>query len=188
MERIMVERVTSRRTFLRTAGCIAGLGLLAPSKAIAIEAPEQNITASDYWSAAEERAALEGSPIIEGSISDEDLDRLSKTPQRRSMVTIEASSECFWYGVLYEQIQAALVVDKVSSTTVGTFMNTWVQMLFCAVSNLTYKRTILEGGRTQAIKYVFTSKSPNIETYAAYECYCEFYYTGKGKMFSYNRI
>lgn len=67
-------------------------------------------------------------------------------------------------------------------------MNTWVQMLFCAVSNLTYKRTILDGGKTQAIKYVFTIKSPYVETYAVYECYCEFYYTGIGKMFSYNRV
>ena len=79
-------------------------------------------------------------------------------------MTIEASSDRFWNGALYEQIQAALVVDHVSSTTVGTFMNTWVQMLFCAVSNLTYKRTILDNGRTQALKYVFTSKRPYIET------------------------
>ena len=183
----MSENLT-RRSFLRASACIAGLGLLAPSQAFAEETSNQDMTASDYWSIAEERAMQDGSEVIEGSVSDEELKRLSEMPRTRSMMTIEASSDRFWYGALYEQIQAALVVDHVSSTTVGTFMNTWVQMLFCAVSNLTYKRTILENGRTQAIKYVFTSKSPYIETYAAYECYCEFYYTGVGKMYSYNRV
>lgn len=182
------SRGMTRRAFIRTSICIAGLGLFSPSPAFASNSFDQVKTASDYWSIAEEKAAREESPIVEGSISDEELKRLSEMPQVCSMMTIEASSDRFWYGALYEQIQAALVVDHVSSTTVGSFMNTWVQMLYCAVSNLTYKRTILDSGKTQAIKYVFTMKSPYIDTYAVYECYCEFYYTGTGKMFSYNRV
>lgn len=120
-----------------------------------------DITPSDYWDIAEARACEEGSPIILGSISDEELERLQNSPQARSMMTIPARSETIWIDYVFaDSIMAVLVVDHVSSATVGGFMNTWVQMTHCTISNLTYKRTILGGGRTQAISYAYSITSP----------------------------
>lgn len=179
----------TRRDFLAVSSCALGLGLLLPKEALAQDvSQEDGMTASDYWDIAEARAREEGSPIICGSISDEELERLQNSPQTRSMMTIPARSETIWIDYVFaDSIQAVLVVDHVSSTTVGSFMNTWVQMTHCTISNLTYKRTILDGGRTQAISYAYTITSP-LGSNSAMECYCEFYYTGTGRVVSWNWV
>lgn len=182
----------TRRSFIATSACILGLGMLSPSTALAegVDADTQSddMTAADYWSIAEEKARDEGSPVICGSVSDEDLERFRNTPQARYLMSIFARSEGIWidYTIL-DAIQAVLVVDHTSPTTVGSFINTWVQLTYCTVTNLTYQRTILDGGRTIAISYVFTVTSP-YGTNSAIQCYCEFYYNGTGRVVGWNWI
>lgn len=180
----------SRRSFLSLSACVLGLGLLSPVTALAQDNESQgsDMTASDYWAIAEDRARAEGSPIISGSLSDEELRELQDTPQTRSLMSITAKSDTVWVDYVFaDSIQAVLVADHISSTTVGEFVNTWIQMTYCSVSNLTYKRTILDAGRTQAVSYVFTVTSP-LATNSALECYCEFYYTGVGRLYSWSWI
>lgn len=177
----------TRRAFFSTAACVLGLGLVMPRTVFGLDAPAAN-TPEEYWEIAKKRAAEEGSPIETGSLSDDELRKLVDTPTPQSLLTIPAVSDYFWHNLVYrERIQAVLVADHTSSSTVGTFNSTWVQMDYCKVSNLTYKRTILDGGKTQAVSYVFTITDPT-SLNAVIQCYCEFYYTGTGRVASWSYV
>ena len=184
----MTDRTSmTRRSFLTLSACCVGLGLVGPCTALANESANSKSPDED-WAIAERRALEEGSTIEIGSVSDEELRNLASMPMSCSLLTIVASSDYFMHSVVFrERLQAVLVADHSSSSTVGTFKNTWIQMSYCEVSNLTYKRTTLDGGKTQAVSYVFTARDP-LTTYSGFKCYCEFYYTGTGRMCSWSYV